>query len=666
MGEFSLALNTKHFEILKELKKEDDLKRVANIFNQTERNIRYKIQELNENLGQEKIFIKKRKIYCLLDEQDISSLIKGLNVQNYVYEQKERMDLLIIKTILHEDEFQIEEIADSLQMSKSTLRADIKILAEKLRKVGIHLEQYSNKKYRAQYKNNDLIYYLSIFLYNYVTFDEGRKAISFKRSNYFEKIVYEILTKMYFSVLEDSYQKIKSIDLPYTDETLNLLILLISVLKLRKLNSEDLEVLNKKVLKETKEFKVLRKTFPELSELNIYFLTDYLLRISCDEKEIFARHRNWIEIELGVYRLIKEFEHLKKVQLVKNKKLLDDILYYIKPLIYRSSKQIELKNTVLKEVKSIYGDTFYYLKKAFQSFETLLGLEVSDNEIGFLVPIFQVALRNCVRKAKKILVVSSYKRNLINFLLARLEEEFLVEIVNVISMKQLDNFQEEVDLIITTSDLSQMNLKLPFCRVSPILTESDRNHLEEFELPPQDKNISLDTLMNVIERNLEGQKWSHLKLKEDLLQSFPNIIVDEKSQERKESLLIQKYQMKELDVFDWKEAVKAAAEILWKHKDVKKAYMEDICNHLEEDALMFLLNENSALFYTEPKENVYHTGFSIVHVETPLLLKDKKIEYFVCFAPKGDAEDQNLLFQLNDFFEEENFENTLKSILRKK
>ncbi|MDK4490984.1 PTS sugar transporter subunit IIA, partial [Fusobacterium necrophorum] len=311
-------------------------------------------------------------------------------------------------------------------------------------------------------------------------------------------------------------------------------------------------------------------------------------------------------------------------------------------------------------------DTFFYLKKAFQSFETLLGLEVSDNEIGFLVPIFQVALRNRIRQAKRILVVSSYKRNLINFLLARLEEEFLVEIVHVISMKQLDDFQKNVDLIITTSDLSQMNLKVPFCRVSPILTESDRKHLEEFELPPQDKHISLDALMNVIERNVEGQKCNTFKMREDLLQSFPNIVVDEKAQEIKENLVIQKYQITELDVFDWKEAVKAATEILWKHKYIKKAYMEDMLNHLEEDGLMFLLNENSALFYTEPKENVYHTGFSIVHVETPLIISGNKIEYFVCFAPKGDAEDQNLLFQLNDFFEEENFENTLKKMLRKK
>ena len=132
-----MVLNTKHFEILKELKKEDELSRLANIFNQTERNIRYKIAELNENLGEEKIFIKKRKIYCLLDEEDINSLIGGLNENNYVYEQQERIDFLILETILQKDEFHINEIIEVLQISKSTFRADIKIWKNKLSKMGI-------------------------------------------------------------------------------------------------------------------------------------------------------------------------------------------------------------------------------------------------------------------------------------------------------------------------------------------------------------------------------------------------------------------------------------------------------------------------------------------------------------------------------------------------
>lgn len=656
-----MALNTKHFEILKELKKEDDLKRIANIFNQTERNIRYKIEELNENLGQEKIFIKKRKIFCLLDEKDISSLITGLNEHNYIYEQKERIDLLILESILQNDEFEIEEMADLLQMSKSTLRADVKILNTRLSKMGMQLEQYNNKKYRLKYKDSDLVYYLAIFLYQYVVFDEGDKRINFKGSNYFEGLVSEKLSPLYLEPLEDSYQRIKSIDLPYTDETLNLLILLISVLNVRALTKEELDVLNKKVLKETKEFKILQKTFMEFSEAQLYFLTDYLLRISCDEKEIFSRHRNWLEIELGVYRLIKEFENLKKVQLVKNKKLLDDILFYIKPLIYRSSKGIELKNTVLKEVKSIYGDTFHYLKKAFDSFEKLLNLEVSDNEIGFLVPIFEVALRNRIRQAKKIVVVSSYKRNLVNFLLARLEEEFLVEIVKVISVKQLEDIGEDgIDLIITTSDLSQMKLPYPICRVSPILTDADRAHLEEFELPHQDKKIPLEKLMLLIERNIETSNWNENKLREELLRTFPNNILDERIQESKEEFKIPKALKSAVKVFDWKEAIKTGVEILWKQKYIKKSYMEDMINKKEEESLIFFLNDKAALFYTEPKENVIKTGFSVVQVAHPLILRGKKIEYFVCFAPKGEAGDQNLLFQLNDYFEAADFEKNLK------
>ncbi|MDU1910346.1 BglG family transcription antiterminator [Fusobacterium sp.] len=662
-----MALNKKHFEILKELKKEDDLKRIANIFNQTERSIRYKIAELNENLGQEKIFIKKRKIFCLLDEKDISSLIKGLNEYNYIYEQKERIDLLILESILQKDEFQIEELADLLQISKSTLRGDIKILSSKLSKMGIYLEQYqdNNKKCHLNYKNSDLIYYLAIFLYEYVIFDEGDKRISFKNTSYFEKMVSEKLTKQYLEVLEDSYQKIKNTDLPYIDETLNLLILLISVLKLRNLNTEELDVLNKKVLKETREFKILQKTFVEFSETQLYFLTDYLLRISCDEEEIFSKHRNWLEIELGVYRLIKEFEHLKKVQLVKNKRLLDDILYYIKPLIYRSSKKIELKNSVLKEVKMLYEDTFYYLKKAFHSFEVLLNLEVSDNEIGFLVPIFEVALRNQIKQAKKIIVVSSYKRNLTNFLLARLEEEFLVDIVKVIYVKQLDKIQEEeIDLLVTTSNLTQKNLPYPVCQVNPILTDADKIHLKEFGLQNQDKKIPLEKLMGLIERNIENENWNENKLREELLHTFPHNILDEREREVQEELQISKNLRTSICAFEWREAVRAGMEILWKQKYIKKSYMEDSVNKKEEDSLIFFLNEKTALFYTEPKENVIKIGFSLVEVRHPLLIRGKKIKYIVCFAPKGDAEDQSLLFQLNDYFEEEGIEQKLKKYFK--
>lgn len=651
-----MVLNTKHFEILKELKKEDELSRLANIFNQTERNIRYKIAELNENLGEEKIFIKKRKIYCLLDEEDINSLIGGLNENNYVYEQQERIDFLILETILQKDEFYINEIIEVLQISKSTFRADIKIWKNKLSKMGIKLKKYNNR-YQIVYKSSDLIYYLAVFLYQYINFDEGDAKINFKTGDYFERMVSKKLKNLYFDDLKDIYQKIKKVSFSYTDETLNLLILLICVLKNRKINTDELDVLNKKVLRETKEFKILTKTFTELSEMNIYFLTDYLIRISCDEKEIFLRHKNWIEIELGVYRLIKEFEKLKKVKILKNKKIIDDILFYIKPLIYRSTKGIKLKNTVLEEVKSLYGDTFYYLKKAFQNFEKLLNIEVSDNEIGFLVPIFEIALRNKIEKEKKVIIVSSYKKNLTNFLISRLKEEFLIDVIEVISMKRIDTIKNKnADLIVTTSkNLKLDNSEYNICLVNPILSDADVRKLKKMKIPPQDKKIPINKLMNVIKRNLGDLKWNEDKLKEELLYNFPVNITEESTSHMKTEFEIPEELKVEIDVFDSKEAIEAGANILKDKKYVTRAYVNDLINKEEEELLYFFLNSETVLVYTEPKENVLKSGFSLVKLNKPLIFNNKKVENFICFAPKGDLKDQEMLFKLNDYFEKQKY-----------
>lgn len=646
-------LNTKHFEILKELKKEDDLQRIASIFNQTERNIRYKIAELNENLGQNKLFIKKRKIYCLLEKEDIVSLIGGINKYNYIYRQQERIDYLILESILQKDEFYIDDIADMLEISKSTIRADIKLLKEKLAKSGIELKQHNEKKCFISYKNSDLIYYLAIFLYQYIIFDAGDKKITFKNSNYFEMIVAEKLARLYKNSLEEIYQKVKNLALPYTDETLNLLILLTCVLKNRKKDSSKLDVLNKKVLRQTKEFKALSKAFTELSEMDIYFLTDYLLRISCDEKEIFLRHKNWIEIELGVYRLIKEFEKLKKVELLKSKKIIDDILFYIKPLIYRSMKGIELKNSVLKEVKSIYGDTFCYLKKAFENFEKLLNIEISDNEIGFLVPIFEVALKNKIEKSKRVIIISSYKKNVINFLISRLKEEFLIDIVEIVSMKHLDKINyENIDLVITTSDSNiELENDIPICKVSPILTENDIRELNKMKIPYQDKKISLEKLMNVIKKNITGVEINETKLKEELLYNFSSNIATEKNEKLTEEFIIPQGLLAEVTNCTLQEGIKIGAELLLKEKCISKIYLEELVTKVNEELLYLFLNENTILVYADPKDNVLKTAFSLVKMKKSLIFKDKKVKNLVCFAPKGDTQDQKILFELNDYFE---------------
>ena len=155
--------------------------------------------------------------------------------------------------------------------------------------------------------------------------------------------------------------------------------------------------------------------------------------------------------------------------------------------------------------------------------------------------------------------------------------------------------------------------------------------------------------------NDRNEKWNEDKLKEELLYNFPVNITEENTSHMKTEFEIPEELKVEIDVFDSKEAIEAGANILKDKKYVTRAYVNDLINKEEEDLLYFFLNSETVLVYTEPKENVLKSGFSLVKLNKPLIFNNKKVENFICFAPKGDLKDQEMLFKLNDYFEKQKY-----------
>ena len=83
-------LKKQHFELLKLIENEKKLPKIAEILNLTERSVRYKINEINEELGTKKIEIKKREFFSSLTDEDMDKLIENIEGANYIYNQKER------------------------------------------------------------------------------------------------------------------------------------------------------------------------------------------------------------------------------------------------------------------------------------------------------------------------------------------------------------------------------------------------------------------------------------------------------------------------------------------------------------------------------------------------------------------------------------------------
>lgn len=524
-------LKKQHFEILKIIGKESKLSKVAELLNLTERSIRYKIDEINEELGSKKIEIKKREFFSLLTEDDMEKLFENIEENNYIYSQKEREELIILYTLMKKDNFLLKELADKLSTSKSTIRNDLKNLKKILLKYNIKLLQDDKLRYYFDYTEEDYRYFIAIYLYNYVSFDKKYDKIFFADLSYFRKIIYKEIKEEYINEIESVSKRIKKVELNFMDETLNVLVILMVISQKRERKNSNLILENINILENRKEYSQLKKIFPDFTNTNLLFITDYLFKISRDEKDVFIKFKNWLDISVAVIKIVRAFEIESKTNLKNMDAFLDEIFYYMKPLIFRTKRKIKLKNSILKDVENLYPTIFNFLRKNFHYLENVIEENISDEEIAYLVPFFYKALQNNDKMNKKAILVTTYKENIALFLKEDIETEFLVDIDKIVTLKNFEQIKDKLtnyDYILTTFNVEEDFLKeiklTKVIELNPILTEKDIKKLENSGLI-KNKKIKMTNLLKVI---LENSSEVNVKnLVHSLDEAFPEKIYND-------------------------------------------------------------------------------------------------------------------------------------------
>ena len=524
-------LKKQHFEILKIIENESKLSKVAELLNLTERSVRYKVDEINEEIGSKKIEIKKREFFSSITENDMDKLFDNIEESNYIYSQKEREELIILYTLMKKDNFLLKELADKLSTSKSTIRNDLKKLKKILLKYNIKLLQDEKLKYYFDYSEEDYRYFIAIYLYNYVSFDKKYNKIFFADLSYFRKIIYKEIKEEYINEIEAVSKRIKKAELDFMDETLNILVILMVISQKREEKNTNLILENIEILKNRKEYDQLKKIFPDFTNLNLLFFTDYLFKISRDEKDVFIKFKNWLDISVAVIKIVRAFEIENKTNLKNMDVFLDEIFYYIKPLIFRTKRKIKLKNSILKDVKNLYPSIFHFLKKNFYYLEEVIDEKVSEEEVAYLVPFFHKVLQNNNKMNKKAVLVTTYKENIALFLKEDIETEFLVDIDKILTLKNFEQIKDKLnnyDYILTTFNVEEdfvKEIKLTkVIELNPILTEKDIKKLEDSGLI-KNKKIKMTSLLKVI---LENSSEVNVKtLVHSLDEAFPEKIYND-------------------------------------------------------------------------------------------------------------------------------------------
>jgi len=500
-------LKKQHFELLKLIENEKKLSKIAGLLNLTERSIRYKIDEINEELGTKKIEIKKREFFSSLTDEDMIKLIENIEGENYVYNQREREELIILYTLIKKDNFLLKEVAEKIGTSKSTIRNDLKSLKKILLEYNIRLLQDDKLKYYFDYSEEDYRYFIATYLYKYVSFDKKYDKIFFDDISYFRKVIYKEIKEEYMSEIESISKRIKKVELDFMDETINILVILMVISQKRERKNSNIKLENIEILEKREEYLQLKRIFTDFSNINLLFFTDYLFRITRDEKDVFEKFKNWLDISVAVNKIVRIFEIEKKVELKNIDVFLDEIFYYIKPLIFRTKRKIKLKNSILKDIEKLYPTIFNFLKKSFYYLEEVIKEKISDEEIAYLVPLFYKALQNNNKINKKALLVTTYKENITLFLKEDIEAEFLIDIDKILTLKSFENIKndlEKYDYILTTFSVEKDFVKeikhTKIIELNPILTEKDIKKLENIGLT-KNKKIKMSTLLKVIVEN---------------------------------------------------------------------------------------------------------------------------------------------------------------------
>lgn len=295
-----------------------------------------------------------------------------------------------------------------------------------------------------------------------------------------EKILDEVLKSSNFPLADSSYAGL----------------LVHIALAMDRLKDKDAITMDKGLLlnlKKTREFKLAREIARSLEkhfeltipEEEMGYITMHLLgaklRIDGGLDEFFMiDHREATE---AAHRILKQAGEELKVDLLKDRRILEGLAVHLKPAISRLKLGMEIRNPLLSQLKQNYPEIMQVARKAGKTLGDIFHVRVPESEIGYIAMHIGAALENKTeRHSIKALLVCASGIGSARMLASRVQKE-LPELVvqNVVSLGEAKQTLEKypfVDMVLSTVPLELD--RIPVLRVSPLLTESEIMRIKEF------------------------------------------------------------------------------------------------------------------------------------------------------------------------------------------
>lgn len=580
--------------------------------------------------------------------------------------------LNILKMILYFDEsgLKLSDIAGTMEIPKADVRKDLEIISEELKKDGIKLIYENYKGYKLTGNKGNLLVKRLEIIEDIIRelketgdfFNSGDSGTWHSEEYFYGYIKYENL-----EITRDFLELIgKELGLEIDEENYNRVFsYILMLINFDELYDNKEELLSRNFLFHTPEYlaveRILGKLFKENDrkespkKAKLLLITDLIMGINISglKDDIFYK---WINEEAVAEEITDKISDMINLNLRGDKILITGFIDNLKFSIYRIKNDIQIINSVFKDIILNKDKNIEIVKKAVEETEKEFKINFTEYELAAMAYLVRASIKRTKRNnIKKVLLICGLGYGSSKILEESLKENYELDIVDVIPYYLADDLipaYKEVDFILSTIEIHrqfEVSYGIPIIRINPVMQKEDFEKLAEYGIEKNKTSVSLKKLISIIENNTEIK--DRQKLIDSLKNEFEDRIIND-IQKTGYTLkkLLKKENVKFIDEAEnWKEAIFQSGDLLVSNKKVTSEYVQEMIELVEKYGPYIVLEEGIAMPHAGISENVLETGISLLVVNEKVSLPEgRNANIFLSFAAKNKNDNIDIM---NDLFE---------------
>lgn len=449
---------------------------LAQQLNLSSRTIRNELKEMKSVLEQAGAHLVSRTSTGYLleieDRKRYAKFLASLNAQGEIPEtSKERVQYLLETLLANGDQYvKLEDLQDQIYISRSSLTSDLKEVRRLLEEYNLKLITRPGYGIRVEGREFDLRLCIAASTIGRIEKQNCQEQESLRK------------------IAECIQEGLRDTDLHISDVSYQNLIVHIYIALKRiaegcyvPLESQQLEMIEKEAeFNDAKKIvSILESSFAmkipetEIGYIAIHLASKRIIEAPDVQDNVVIDQR----INDIVTHMLDEIETSYNLHFHEDLELRMVLAMHLIPFDVRMQYDMNLKNPLLKEIKTRYTLAYMIAVSACEVLKDHYHKQIQDDEIGYFALHFNLALerRKHQGKPKNIVIVCSTGRGSAQMLVWRMRDEFgrYLDRIETCDVLQIGHFDfTDIDYVITTVPIS-VSIPRPILHIQLFLEEHD-------------------------------------------------------------------------------------------------------------------------------------------------------------------------------------------------